>query len=57
MAVTYKEQPCPCCDKDTPFQVFSSWTGVLKRCTECGYTKSEPKDEYKIPTPWDILNS
>lgn len=56
MAVTYKEQYCPNCDKDTSFQEFSSWTGVLKRCMECGYTENKPKDEYKIPTPWDIIN-
>ncbi len=55
MAVTYKEQYCISCDKDTSFQVFSSFTGLTKRCIECGYTKSEPKDKYKIPTIWDIL--
>ncbi len=57
MAITYKEQYCPNCDKDTSFQEFSSFTGVLKRCMECGYEKSEMADEYKIPTPWEIINS
>ncbi len=56
MAITYKELYCPDCDKDTPFQEFSSFTGVLIRCTECGYTKNEMADKYEIPTPWEIIN-
>lgn len=56
MAITYKEQHCPNCNKDTSFQEFSSWTGIFKRCMECGYTKNEMADEYEIPTPWEIIN-
>ncbi|KKM94990.1 hypothetical protein LCGC14_1192730 [marine sediment metagenome] len=57
MTITYNEQYCPDCDKDTSFREVSSWTGVLKRCMECGYTENKPKDKYEIPTPWEIINS
>ena len=57
MTVTYIEQHCPYCDKDTSFQEFSSFTGTLKRCMECGYEVAELVEDYKIPTPLEIINS
>ncbi len=57
MAVSYIEQECPDCGELKMFQEFSSFTGVYRRCMECGYYESEMVEDYEIPTNWDIINS
>jgi len=57
MVITYIEEECPYCKELKIFQEFSSFTGKYKRCPECGYAIFEIEKEYKIPTPWEIINS
>ena len=57
MSISYIEQDCPSCGELKVFQEVSSWTGVYRRCMECGYYESELKEDYEIPSAWDIINS
>ncbi len=44
MTVSYIEQECPDCGELKVFQEFSSFTGIYRRCMECGYYESELSD-------------
>ncbi len=58
MAINYVEQECPGCGELKVFQEFTSFTGLIRRCMECGFEEvemSEPPTE--PPDMWDIINS